>query len=726
MDLRWRALIRVGVEEAIWALLPVSVLLGFPFLFGHKTSLMGQDTSSLAAGIVSYYPQVAAVEALKLAGVAWLCALSTGLVLRRPSQLCKLTVRLWIWPGSILLASGALGIAAIIRYPAMFEARLPKLGQTWVIAMAQATGPMFWQWVSVTVLMVAAVLATLAIKESRQRWWQIGRIGIVSAAMVWLLCLPAHRSSGPSQGARTLPTEASTEPGRPNILLLAIDSLRYDQLQILRDQGGIGELLAAPEAVVFSDHLVGVPRTFPSWIEMLEGRYSSRNGIRHMFPGFAERQQERPGLVTSLHKTGYQTLLASDFAGDIFPRFKAGYTRIAAPKLDLRTMIRMSVAESMPAILPLAMLPGLKSWFPALKQSPSYADPAHLVEDALDLLADGSDSPYFLTIFFSTAHFPYAAPYPYYLTDTDRDYRGPFRFQKNPALLNEEVNEADVRQVRGLYAGAVRSINDQLKIMFDELKSRGLWNNTIVLLTADHGEDLFESGRGQGHGEHLWGENVLKVPLLIKMPKGQIPSVSNISFVSRAVDLMPTLLGLLGLPKPEDQRPLDGIDWTPWIRGLRRDDPQIAAISETEIWFSRSGKGEFQNYRLDYPGISGLLNFDQGYSGEIVLNPLYESAIITAKHRALSTSAYKLIYMPTKRGIEWQLFDRMADPESKRDIKDAMPEVFAKMKTQLLSHLALSEVPRRLLDDYVVADIETAAPRHKSVSQAGDWGEIRQ
>jgi hypothetical protein len=127
-----------------------------------------------------------------------------------------------------------------------------------------------------------------------------------------------------------------------------------------------------------------------------------------------------------------------------------------------------------------------------------------------------------------------------------------------------------------------------------------------------------------------------------------------------------------------------------------------SAYSETGIWFSRSGEGFFQAQRLDYPGISRLLSFDQGYSGEIVLDPRFEKIIVTAKHRSLIFGDYKIIYIPTPMGVKYELYNRRLDPENLIDLSKTDPIRLNDMRARLMETIQRLEKNIAILDDFVV------------------------
>ena len=115
---------------------------------------------------------------------------------------------------------------------------------------------------------------------------------------------------------------------------------------------------------------------------------------------------------------------------------------------------------------------------------------------------------------------------------------------------NPEVTNA-------LYDGGVRSFDRHLGELLDFLEARGLDQRTILVLTSDHGEQLGDAGRpapfGDGfynvHGHTLF-EELVRVPLIVRLP-GQREG-RRIPAVTASIDVMPTILDVLGLPAPPE------------------------------------------------------------------------------------------------------------------------------------------------------------------------------
>ena len=99
----------------------------------------------------------------------------------------------------------------------------------------------------------------------------------------------------------------------------------------------------------------------------------------------------------------------------------------------------------------------------------------------------------------------------------------------------------DRKFIVDLYDSGIRTMDRALGVMFDELRSRGLFENSIIIVTADHGEEFWEHGRLL-HGSHY--EECVSVPLIARLPSGT-PGVSD-ELISH-VDLGATLLDLAGI-----------------------------------------------------------------------------------------------------------------------------------------------------------------------------------
>jgi len=421
-----------------------------------------------------------------------------------------------------------------------------------------------------------------------------------------------------------------------------------------------------------------------------------------MFPTWEDRAHDFDAVPARLARAGYATGVVSDYAGDIFGRIELGFARVDTPSFDFRQLIRQRALERETPLLPLLHSHLGRRIFPVMRELADAADPRLLADDvsaAIRALRGGggaggsAEAPFFLTAFFGTAHFPYAAPAPFYAKYTDPAYRGRFKYHK-PVGLGEEAppDEADVRQVRALYDGAVAAIDAAVARVLEDLRRQGLDRDTVVVVTADHGENLYENGHGQGHGDHLFGDEGTHVPLLVYDPRvtagagagaGGVAAAGatagrRVEGIVRDVDLAPTLYALAGVEAPLD---LDGQSLAPSLAGEAL--PPRFAYAETELWFTEQIQGVPDEMRIPYPGIMALTELDTRHNAEIVMRRDMLGVTRMARHRMVRDERWKLVYVPTRKGVRYLLFDTMTDPGELADVAAANPGQVTRLRTEL-------------------------------------------
>lgn len=186
------------------------------------------------------------------------------------------------------------------------------------------------------------------------------------------------------------------------------------------------------------------------------------------------------------------------------------------------------------------------------------------------------------------AHGPYRVPEEHQADLLGRSPRPGFRDYGNAmkAILREgrlgkrqAVGEALLTSLDEQYDTAVRYTLDQLAARFRSLERRGLYDDALIVLTSDHGEELFEHG-GFSHGYSLH-EELLRVPLSIKLPK-QRTGVRVTSRVSLA-DVTPTVLDAVGLTWTTEALLGDGRSLLPILEprpgAMRRSRPTPSCSS---------------------------------------------------------------------------------------------------------------------------------------------------
>ena len=142
-------------------------------------------------------------------------------------------------------------------------------------------------------------------------------------------------------------------------------------------------------------------------------------------------------------------------------------------------------------------------------------------------------SPFLLFIHYFDPHLPYIPPYKYYRHFQDDEHG------------EMTKSERYKRELVAKYDGELAYLDDHLGKLFTRLKALNLYDNSMIIITSDHGEFFGEHDMWI-HGYELYQE-VLKVPLIIKYP-ASFPKQGEYSKRVSLVDIMPTLLNFLGLP----------------------------------------------------------------------------------------------------------------------------------------------------------------------------------
>lgn len=520
--------------------------------------------------------------------------------------------------------------------------------------------------------------------------------GVAAAAALVVFALGAHEGA-PARLDHFAPAKSAASDVKPlNVLILAADSLRDDRLD---PKIAPNLMRLAARGTRFDRAYVSLPRTFPSWVSILTGRHGHHHGVRSMFPTWEERAKDFDALPERFRSAGYSTVVVSDYAGDIFSRIDLGFDRIDTPGFDFRQMIRQKALERETPLLPVLHSHLGRKLFPVMRELSAAADPSLLADDIEASLRSVKDKPFFMTVFFSTAHFPYSAPAPYYARFTDPSYRGRFKYHKPIGLgrSSEVAPDADdIRQVKALYDGTVAAIDDGIARVLRTLERLGLAERTILVVTADHGETLFDGEHGQGHGDHLFGDEGTHVPLVIFDPRyatpqpkaslrewitGASPSMERgrcVGRIARDVDLAPTLYELAGIAAPAD---LDGRSLARAIRGEPLDP--AFAYAESELWFTEEIPALPPELRMPYPGVMALTEIDARHNAEVVLKKDMVAPTLMARHRMIRDERFKLLYIPTRVGVRWMLFDTESDPRETTDVAERFPADVARLKAEL-------------------------------------------
>ncbi|MCA9540143.1 MAG: sulfatase-like hydrolase/transferase, partial [Myxococcales bacterium] len=470
----------------------------------------------------------------------------------------------------------------------------------------------------------------------------------------------------------------------PSVLIIATDSLRDDRLGVHgathADITPNIDAFAAGATDLRNMH-VATASTLESWYTAFSGRFPPAHGVRWMYPdrARADAAAAAPGLLPRmLSARGWHTAVVSDWAGNGFQLIDQGFAHtLASEPQTFRALMLETVIWSHP-IFPLYFTNPLGEWLvPGVDRITKYVRPAALTDRMLGEIdaATRAGRPFFGLVFYSTTHLPYAASYPYNLKYTDPAYRGPHRYEievKVHTLIHDgfapDLPPATIAHIRDLYDGAVSEFDAHVGRLLDGLKARRLDDRTIVIITTDHGEDLYDKGSTLGHGTNFFGgDQSTHIPFLIRGPG--LPKAQRVDAITRNVDLAPTLAGLLDVPPaPEWQ----GVDLGPLLRGEVADLNLLAFAETCYLFFPKRRMTGLTDAEKDQlvmvEGAGDTLVVDPTFDDNLILRPEKAAEVIAAKDRMVRTRRWKLIELPGRDGAIRRLYDLQNDPKQTQNL----------------------------------------------------------
>ena len=464
------------------------------------------------------------------------------------------------------------------------------------------------------------------------------------------------------------------EPGRPNLLLIVMDTTRADHLSCYgysrKTTPNLDRL--AQEGALFEQATSTAPWTFSSHTSLFTGLYLSQHAADWFYPRADDRLIT---LAELLREHGYQTAGFSNNpwvsqATNLAQGFE-GFLEYHKDPQDLR---RGRVSN----------------WLTISQIAEKLRDLAlHAEDDSADLT--NSDvrrwfnqvydpkAPFFLFINYMEPHFVYEPPEP---------YRSRFLRHPTPAV-KEALSTANMAQfippvrfdqttqaiLTDLYDGEIAYLDWRIGELMKVLERRKLLDKTLVIVTADHGDSLGEH-EIFGH-QYCVYETLLHVPLIIRYPEA-FPPGTRVSQPVSLVDLVPTLIELFDLKASSIQADLPGRSWVGSGLAVSPDHVLLAEYSaplgrlkRARNWFAK------QKIPLDIP--------DERY--------------FTRAFKSLRQGAWKFIWASDGSHA---LYDLAEDPGETHDLLAQHPDQAQAMETQLqqllqtLKPLGGTEQPQEL------------------------------
>ena len=304
-------------------------------------------------------------------------------------------------------------------------------------------------------------------------------------------------------------------PGCP-VFLISIDTLRPDHLSCYgytrMATPGIDRL--AEDGIRFEAAIAHAPSTLPSHASMLTSLYPEHHGAYY---GRKTRIPfTLPTIATVLSDVGYRTVSYNGGA-QIAPEFglNAGFDR-----------------------------------YVTLGGTPFSVNN----DSTFTWIGKNSADSTFFFLHTYEVHYPFTPRYKY-LKELGNTYSGPLPRRIEKPLLMEinqgkrHVTQSDIRHIIDTYDAEILSMDDAVNVFIDSLKALGIYDDALIVFTADHGEEFGEHGMYGWHGHTMYDE-LLHVPLIIKLPRS-VAAGTVISKQVRSIDIAPTILEIVGSAIPE-------------------------------------------------------------------------------------------------------------------------------------------------------------------------------
>lgn len=333
-----------------------------------------------------------------------------------------------------------------------------------------------------------------------------------------------------ARAARGTPPENA-----PNVLLIVVDTLRADHLPAYGYERGSTPNLDrfAEDAVRYEWAFANASWTRPSFASILTGRYASSHGVMGKPDALPDELVTLPEV---LQENGYTTAgFVTNFNVAPYFNFQQGFD-------EYEFLEPAFVLGADDAAAKLLLVQAMRQTIEKMRARSGSVQPGTAYQDAetvnrrlfawLDERPEGE--PFFLFAGYMDPHDPYF-PHPYDGTGYAR-------------AANQRPDLSEAPRLRELYDGEITYWDEHFGRLIEELKRRGVYDDTMIVITSDHGEEFGEHG-GFWHGTTLYDEQ-LHIPLYVKYPRNARAGTRTSHWV-QLIDLMPSILGEIGLPIPE-------------------------------------------------------------------------------------------------------------------------------------------------------------------------------
>jgi arylsulfatase A-like enzyme len=313
---------------------------------------------------------------------------------------------------------------------------------------------------------------------------------------------------------------------RWNVIILIIESLRADQLRVYGENRDVMPAVnrLSNEARVFLNAYSQSSHTNYAVVTPLSSHYPLRSPRAYTYPENPSYPREL--IYDILKSLGYRTAIFSssnEYWGGIINYLQTGNVEPFLHAANFKGPTYIAQEDT-----------NFAAWTRETRHAGSIDD-RFTVNEAIRWISGLDGKPFFLSMNLQNSHVPYVVP---------PDFPRRFSSDRLNFTIRFGYFPRDKAQVvKDVYADSLSYVDAQIGRLFDYLKRRNLWDETIIVVTGDHGQAFYEHDFAS-HGGPILNE-VMKVPLIIRAPKLR-PTLDHRP--AQHIDVPPTVLDLLGLP----------------------------------------------------------------------------------------------------------------------------------------------------------------------------------
>jgi arylsulfatase A-like enzyme len=356
--------------------------------------------------------------------------------------------------------------------------------------------------------------------------------------------------------------EPPPTPPSQNVLLILLDTVRVDRLGCYRSPLGLTPQIDrfASQAVRFERAFAHAPWTLPSVASLLTSRYPQQHGAGGRLGAFTRLSDEAVTVAEVFQRAGAATGAITNV---FFLTQKFGTTQGFDTVDADASASNVTVRRAGPT-----------------------------TDAALEWIDGHRDKPFFLMVHYFDPHLAYDPPHPFRgrLADPQDRYATELLFGTVGDMIafrrgHVTLSAEKIARLEKLYNGEVAYMDQEVGRLLVGMSERGLTDETIVVITADHGEEFLDHD-GFEHG-HAFYDELLRVPLLIRGPgfaqiKSQVAAPyagRTVGSTVRLIDIAPTLCELAGV---QTDPSFAGHSLAPLLRGEQGADRPV--LSQSAMW----------------------------------------------------------------------------------------------------------------------------------------------